>query len=111
MPDTLVRIWDRLWVRGIGLALAWVLIAPIRVYQWTISPMLGDVCRYHPSCSRYAVESLRTHGPFKGLTLLSYRLVRCTPFTRGGLDPVPPRGMWRPLIHPDGRPRITSTGV
>jgi putative membrane protein insertion efficiency factor len=105
------RAWELLWVRGLGLALSMLLIAPIRLYQWTISPMLGDVCRYHPSCSRYAVGALRTHGPLKGLTLASYRLVRCTPFTRGGLDPVPPRGMWRPAIHPDGRPRDTTTGA
>lgn len=99
-------VWERLWIRGIGRLLALVLIAPIKLYQVTISPMLGDVCRYHPSCSKYAVEALRTHGPLKGLTLLTYRLVRCNPFTRGGLDPVPPRGMWRPEILPDGRPRV-----
>jgi putative membrane protein insertion efficiency factor len=106
MADVRV-LWSLVWTRGIGRLLALLLIAPIRVYQWTISPLLGDVCRYHPSCSRYAVEALRTHGPFKGLTLTAYRLLRCTPFTRGGLDPVPPRSMWRPTIHPDGRPRIT----
>ena len=105
------RVWELLWVRGLGRLLALLLIAPIRVYQWTISPMLGDVCRYYPSCSKYAVEALRAHGPLKGLTLIAYRLVRCTPFTRGGLDPVPPRGLWRPTIHPDGRPRITNPGV
>ena len=104
------ELWQMVWVKGIGRALSGLLIAPIKLYQWTISPMLGDVCRYHPSCSRYAVEALRTHGPVKGLTLVLYRLVRCTPFTRGGLDPVPPRGRWLPTIHPDGRPRITSTG-
>ena len=100
--------WELVWVRGVGRLLALVLIAPIRLYQVTISPLLGDVCRYHPSCSRYAVEALRIHGPLKGLTLLTYRLVRCTPLTRGGLDPVPPRGMWRPDILPDGRPRVTK---
>ena len=102
------ELWEAVWVRGIGKFLSLVLIAPIRLYQLTISPMLGDVCRYHPSCSKYAVGALRTHGPFKGLTLLTYRLVRCTPLTRGGLDPVPQRGFWRPDIHPDGRPRITE---
>ena len=97
-------------MRGLGLGLAYLLIAPIRLYQLTISPMLGDVCRYHPSCSKYAVGALRTHGPFKGLTLLLYRLVRCNPFTRGGLDPVPTRGHWLPPIHPDGSPRTTTSG-
>lgn len=102
--------WELLWVRGLGRALSLVLIAPIRLYQWTISPLLGDVCRYHPSCSKYAVGALHTHGPLKGLTLLTYRLVRCTPFTRGGVDPVPPRGAWLPPIYPDGTPRSTTTG-
>ena len=97
--------WEVVWVRGVGLALAWLLIAPIKVYQWTISPMLGEVCRYHPSCSKYAVGALKTHGPAKGLILTAYRLLRCTPFTRGGLDPVPNRGDWRPTIFPDGTPR------
>lgn len=101
----LQRIWEVVWVKGLGLALSWLLIAPIKVYQWTISPLLGDVCRYYPSCSKYAVGSLKTHGPVKGLVLGSYRLLRCTPFNKGGLDPVPDRGHWRPAINPDGTPR------
>ena len=99
------RLYQVLWVDGIGKLLAYILIAPIRVYQWTISPMLGEVCRYHPSCSKYAVGALKVHGPVKGLLLTTYRLLRCTPFTRGGLDPVPDRGDWRPKILPDGTPR------
>ena len=99
------RLYQVLWVDGIGKLLAYILIAPIRVYQWTISPMLGEVCRYHPSCSKYAVGALKVHGPVKGLLLTTYRLLRCTPFTRGGLDPVPDRGDWRPNILPDGTPR------
>lgn len=99
------RAVDVIWRRGIGLVLAYILIAPIRLYQLTISPLLGDVCRYHPSCSKYAVSALKIHGPFKGLFLTAYRLLRCTPFTRGGLDPVPDRGAWRPSILPNGQPR------
>ena len=102
---TLMAVWDRVWTRGVGLALAWALIAPIKLYQWTISPLLGEVCRYHPSCSKYAVGALKVHGPFKGLLLTAYRLLRCTPFTRGGLDPVPDRGHWQPSILPNGEPR------
>ncbi|MEN9923089.1 MAG: hypothetical protein RIS09_603 [Actinomycetota bacterium] len=98
-------VYQTLWVNGVGKFLAWLLILPIRVYQKTVSPLLGDVCRYHPSCSKYAVGSLETHGPFKGLVLTVYRLGRCTPFTKGGLDPVPDRGRWKPAIYPDGRER------
>lgn len=102
---SLTKFFDAVWTKGVGKLLAYVLIAPIKVYQWTISPLLGDVCRYHPSCSKYAVGALKVHGPFKGLILTAYRLVRCTPFTRGGLDPVPERGDWRPSILPNGQPR------
>jgi uncharacterized protein len=82
-----------------------LLIALIRVYQRTISRMLGDVCRYYPSCSKYAVGALSTHGAIKGTVLTARRLLRCTPFHAGGLDPVPPRGSWQPRIEPDGRIR------
>lgn len=78
---------------------AYVLLGLIWVYQRTISPMLGDVCRYHPSCSRYSAEAIRVHGALKGTALTVRRLLRCTPFHAGGLDPVPPKGRWR--VSPD----------
>lgn len=104
----LVKAWEVVWIKGFGRVLSFLLILPIRLYQITISPMLGDVCRYYPSCSKYAVGALHMHGPFKGLVLTSYRLVRCTPFTGGGLDPVPERGHWTPKILPDGSPRLSK---
>lgn len=68
-----------------------VLIALIRVYQYAISPMLGQRCKYYPSCSNYAIGALREHGVIRGLGLASWRLLRCNPFSNGGYDPVPPR--------------------
>jgi putative membrane protein insertion efficiency factor len=68
-----------------------LLIAFIRVYQYTLSPLLGPRCRYYPSCSNYAVEALREHGALRGLGLATWRLLRCNPFSNGGYDPVPPR--------------------
>ncbi len=65
------------------------LIAPIRVYQWTLSPLLGVNCRYAPSCSAYAVEAIVTHGPVKGLWLAARRIARCHPWGGSGYDPVP----------------------
>ena len=64
----------------------------IRLYQWTVSPFLGPTCRFHPSCSHYAVEALQRFGFFRGVALTVARLLRCHPFHPGGFDPVPPRG-------------------
>jgi uncharacterized protein len=68
-----------------------VLIAFIKVYQFFISPLLGARCKYYPSCSNYAIEALRVHGALKGSGLAAWRLLRCNPFSDGGVDPVPPR--------------------
>ena len=93
------------WDHSLGWVLTWALILPIRAYQLTISPLLGPTCRFHPSCSRYAVTALRTHGAVKGMMLSTWRILRCNPWNDGGVDPVPARGEWRPDILPDGRPR------
>ena len=61
----------------------------IRSYQLLISPILGPTCRYLPSCSVYATEAIRIHGPLKGSWLAVQRVCRCHPFHRGGYDPVP----------------------
>lgn len=67
-----------------------LLIGLIRVYQYLFSPWLGQHCRFHPSCSHYAVESIRVHGPLTGSLLALRRLGRCHPWHEGGYDPVPP---------------------
>lgn len=69
----------------------YLLMGLIRLYQWTISPMLGPVCRFYPSCSRYGYESISTHGAIKGTYLTVWRILRCNPWNAGGVDPVPPR--------------------
>lgn len=66
-----------------------LLILPIRFYQLSISPMLPPSCRFTPSCSQYAIEALRRHGPVKGLWLAIKRLSRCHPWGESGYDPVP----------------------
>ena len=68
-----------------------VFIGLIRVYQYTLSPMLGQRCKYYPSCSNYAIGALREHGVLRGVGLAGWRLLRCNPFSNGGYDPVPPR--------------------
>lgn len=69
---------------------AHVLSLPIRLYRALISPYLPPACRFHPSCSVYALEALSTHGAGRGSWLILRRLVRCHPFHAGGIDPVPP---------------------
>ena len=75
--------------------IAKLLCLPIRFYQICISPMLGKNCRFHPTCSQYAIEALTTHGAVKGLLLAVCRILRCTPWGGQGYDPVPPKGKWR----------------
>ena len=65
-----------------------VLIAVIKAYQYFISPMLGPRCRFHPSCSDYALEAVRIHGTWKGGIMALRRLLRCHPWHPGGHDPV-----------------------
>lgn len=69
--------------------LAVPLMGAVWAYRLTLSPMLGGQCRYEPTCSRYALEALRTHGAWRGSLLTVRRLARCHPFVRGGYDPVP----------------------
>ncbi len=72
-----------------------MLIAPIRFYRYFISPLFPPACRFVPTCSQYAIEAIRVHGPLKGLLLAVRRLLRCHPIKwlggSQGYDPVPPR--------------------
>ncbi|MDE5924869.1 MAG: membrane protein insertion efficiency factor YidD [Muribaculaceae bacterium] len=68
-----------------------LLILPIRFYQGAISPHLPASCRFTPTCSQYAVEAIRIHGPGRGLWLAVRRILRCHPWGGSGYDPVPPR--------------------
>ncbi len=73
---------------GKGLAAGAVLL--VRLYQAALSPLLGGHCRFHPTCSEYAVEAFRVHGFLRGAWLTARRLGRCHPLGGGGFDPVPP---------------------
>ena len=73
-----------------------VVLAPIRLYQRLISPALPRRCRYHPTCSAYAVDAVREFGLLRGLVLAGWRLLRCNPFSRGGYDPVEAQTLFKP---------------
>ncbi|MFM2092916.1 MAG: putative rane protein insertion efficiency factor [Planctomycetota bacterium] len=66
---------------------SWFLIAGVRVYQWTLSPILGGHCRFSPSCSHYFIQAVRKYGPWKGSGKGVLRICRCHPFHPGGYDP------------------------
>jgi putative membrane protein insertion efficiency factor len=68
----------------------YVLIWLLKGYRFAISPLYGQVCRYHPTCSAYALEAVQTHGAVRGTWLATRRVARCHPWAAGGLDPVPP---------------------
>lgn len=76
---------------GVAAGMSAVLVGLLRAYQYALSPMLGQRCKYYPSCSTYAIEALRVHGPVRGSGLAAWRVLRCNPFSHGGVDPVPPR--------------------
>lgn len=66
-------------------------IAMIKMYQFTLSPIIGRQCRFSPTCSWYGLGAYREHGPIRGTWLTAWRILRCNPFVKGGYDPVPIR--------------------
>lgn len=70
-------------------AIAYPLIGILRFYKWCISPMLGPHCRFEPTCSAYAIEAIKYHGPAHGVLLTLNRIRKCHPWHDGGCDPVP----------------------
>ncbi|WP_296666430.1 membrane protein insertion efficiency factor YidD [Demequina sp.] len=67
-------------------------IGLIRGYQLVISPLTGPTCKYYPSCSHYGIEAVRAHGAFVGSGLAAWRVLRCNPWSNGGVDDVPAPG-------------------
>ena len=66
--------------------IARLLVLLVRGYQRALSPLLGDRCKYHPTCSQYAVDALREHGALRGTVLAGWRVLRCNPWSAGGVD-------------------------
>ncbi|MBK9184766.1 MAG: membrane protein insertion efficiency factor YidD [Moraxellaceae bacterium] len=74
-----------------------LLLIPIRVYQYAISPLMAGHCRFSPTCSTYAEEAIQQHGMLKGSYLASKRILRCHPWGGAGYDPVPDSFFWFPV--------------
>ena len=65
------------------------LVGLIKTYQFAVSPFSPACCKYYPTCSSYAIEAIQMHGPWRGLLMATWRLLRCNPWSDGGVDPVP----------------------
>jgi putative membrane protein insertion efficiency factor len=76
-------------------------VLPIRGYQRFISPALPRRCKYHPTCSAYAVQAIQGYGILRGSTLALWRLLRCNPFSHGGYDPVSAQTLFKAPIRRD----------
>jgi putative membrane protein insertion efficiency factor len=88
------------WLVGTPARLALVLL--IRLYRVTLGGILGGQCRFHPSCSHFAEDAILEHGAIRGVVMSTWRVLRCNPFGKGGVDPVPPRrarGVYEALIQ------------
>ena len=84
-------------------AARWLVLGPIEAYRKLLSTLLPPRCRYHPSCSDYAAQAIREFGILRGLVLAGWRLLRCNPWSRGGLDPVAEQRLFRPPRSPEGQ--------
>ncbi|HWH44220.1 MAG TPA: membrane protein insertion efficiency factor YidD [Thermoleophilaceae bacterium] len=72
-----------------------LVLAPLRAYQRALSPLVGARCKYHPSCSEYAAQAIREHGVMRGFVLAAWRILRCNPWSHGGVDPVADQKLFR----------------
>jgi uncharacterized protein len=82
------------------IALRRLATAPVRLYQRAISPALPARCKYYPSCSEYAIQAVRRYGILRGVVLAAWRLLRCNPWSHGGVDFVEDQTLFRPRPQP-----------
>jgi putative membrane protein insertion efficiency factor len=84
----------KLWAMTLGRIFVAVLVGIIRSYQILLSPRIGQVCRYYPSCSHYGLAAVKVHGAGKGSLLAAWRVLRCHPWATGGIEHIPAKGNW-----------------
>lgn len=83
-----------LWAMTLGRIFVAILVGIIRSYQILLSPRIGQVCRYYPSCSHYGLAAVKVHGAGKGSLLAAWRVLRCHPWATGGVEYIPAKGSW-----------------
>lgn len=86
-------------------AVGFAVLLPMHAYRRFVSPMLPARCRYYPTCSHYAVDAVRTYGPVRGFVLAAWRVVRCNPWSMGGIDEVRDQHVFRGRL---GMPRTRA---
>ena len=84
----------KLWAATFGKLFVAILVVIIRAYQILLSPRIGQVCRYYPTCSHYGLEAVKVHGAGKGSLLAAWRVLRCHPWATGGIEYIPAKGTW-----------------
>lgn len=89
----------------------YVLIGVLRLYRLLISPLYGQVCRYYPSCSAYALEAVTVHGSMRGTWYAARRVARCHPWAAGGIDPVPAKHSRYVSAHSSDNPTQQTRGA
>jgi len=87
-------------------AVTGLLTLPVVAYRRLASPLLPRRCKYEPTCSAYALEALRRHGPLRGIVLAVWRVLRCNPWSHGGYDPVEAQRVFRRSRGPVERARV-----
>lgn len=92
--NQIVNSLKHIWAMTFGRLFVAILVGIIRSYQILLSPRIGQVCRYYPSCSHYGLEAVKVHGAGKGSLLAAWRVLRCHPWTTGGIEYVPAKGSW-----------------
>ena len=84
----------KLWAATFGKLFVSSLVGIIRAYQILLSPRIGQVCRYYPTCSHYGLEDVNVHDSAKGSLLAAWRVLRCHPWATGGIEYIPAKGTW-----------------
>jgi putative membrane protein insertion efficiency factor len=92
--NQIVNSLKQIWAITFGRLFVAILVGIIRSYQILLSPRIGQVCRYYPSCSHYGLEAIKVHGSGKGSLLAAWRVMRCHPWATGGIEYIPAKGTW-----------------
>ena len=92
--NQIVNSLKHIWTITFGRLFVAILVGIIRSYQILLSPRIGQVCRYYPSCSHYGLEAIKVHGSGKGSLLAAWRVMRCHPWANGGIEYIPAKGTW-----------------